>query len=181
MNVLSSAPPAVLDLSERSREVFRHIVAAYVESGEPRLAHDFGRLGMALSPATIRNVMADLEDAGLLYAPHTSAGRLPTDLGLRLFVHGGALPSRLGAGDRMPANLEQTMDEVPEAQIRWQAAGRGMGGKEEPRILQIGHHISDGRRRQRHAQPARNRARTDGSPLSTWRRRYGGRPRASAR
>ena len=43
---------------------------------------------MSLSPATIRNVMADLEDAGLLYAPHTSAGRLPTEMGLRLFVHG---------------------------------------------------------------------------------------------
>src|SRR5262249_62351717 len=46
------------------------------------------RSGLALSPATIRNVMADLEDAGLLYAPHTSAGRLPTEAGLRLFVNG---------------------------------------------------------------------------------------------
>ncbi|TMJ57954.1 MAG: hypothetical protein E6G81_11735, partial [Alphaproteobacteria bacterium] len=45
-------------------------------------------LGQHLSPATIRNVMADLEEAGLLYSPHTSAGRLPTEAGLRLFVHG---------------------------------------------------------------------------------------------
>src|SRR3546814_15001026 len=46
------------------------------------------RLGLVLSPASIRNVMADLEEAGLLYAPHTSAGRLPTEAGLRIFVDG---------------------------------------------------------------------------------------------
>ena len=101
MNVLSSAPPAVRDLSERSREVFRHIVAAYVESGEPVGSRTISRrLGMALSPATIRNVMADLEDAGLLFAPHTSAGRLPTDLGLRLFVHGLLELGRLTEAER---------------------------------------------------------------------------------
>jgi heat-inducible transcriptional repressor len=76
-------------LSERAREVFRHIVDAYVESGEPIGSRTLSRrLGMGLSPATIRNVMSDLEEAGLLQAPHTSAGRLPTDLGLRLFVDG---------------------------------------------------------------------------------------------
>jgi heat-inducible transcriptional repressor len=81
--------PAIGDLSERSREIFRHIVDAYVETGEPIGSRTISRrLGMALSPATIRNVMADLEEAGLLFAPHTSAGRLPTELGLRLFVNG---------------------------------------------------------------------------------------------
>jgi heat-inducible transcriptional repressor len=76
-------------LSERAREVFRQIVDAYVETGEPVGSRTVSRmLGLGLSPATIRNVMADLEDAGLLYAPHTSAGRMPTDLGLRLFVDG---------------------------------------------------------------------------------------------
>jgi heat-inducible transcriptional repressor len=81
--------PTIFDLSERSREIFRHIVEAYVETGEPIGSRTLSRrLGMKLSPATIRNVMADLEDLGLLYAPHTSAGRLPTDIGLRLFVHG---------------------------------------------------------------------------------------------
>lgn len=77
------------ELDKRSREVFRHIVDAYVETGEP-IGSKFlsGRSGMSLSPATIRNVMAELEMAGLLYAPHTSAGRLPTEAGLRLFVHG---------------------------------------------------------------------------------------------
>jgi heat-inducible transcriptional repressor len=77
------------ELDKRSREVFRHIVDAYVETGEPVGSKSLsGRLSTSLSPATIRNVMAELETAGLLYAPHTSAGRLPTEAGLRLFVHG---------------------------------------------------------------------------------------------
>ena len=77
------------ELDKRSREVFRHIVDAYVETGEPVGSKTLSnRLGMSLSPATIRNIMADLEATGLLYAPHTSAGRLPTEAGLRLFVHG---------------------------------------------------------------------------------------------
>jgi heat-inducible transcriptional repressor len=77
------------DLNDRSREILRHIVDAYMESGEPVGSRTISRrLAMALSPATIRNVMADLEDAGLLYAPHTSAGRLPTERGLSLFVSG---------------------------------------------------------------------------------------------
>jgi heat-inducible transcriptional repressor len=79
----------VMELSERSREIFREIVDAYVETGEPVGSRTLSRrLSVALSPATIRNVMADLEDAGLLYAPHTSAGRVPTEEGLRLFVNG---------------------------------------------------------------------------------------------
>ena len=84
-----STGQAFRELNERSREVFRLIVDAYVQSGEPVGSRTLSRrLGASLSPATIRNVMADLEEAGLLYAPHTSAGRLPTDAGLRLFVHG---------------------------------------------------------------------------------------------
>ena len=79
----------IAELSERSREIFRHVVEAYVETGDPVGSRTLARrLSSALSPATIRNVMADLQDAGLLYAPHTSAGRLPTDAGLRLFVDG---------------------------------------------------------------------------------------------
>ena len=76
-------------LNERSREIFRHVVDAYVATGDPIGSRTISRLlGTALSPATIRNVMADLEEAGLLFSPHTSAGRLPTDLGLRMFVDG---------------------------------------------------------------------------------------------
>ena len=77
------------DLNKRAREILRLIVDAYVETGEPIGSRTISRrIGMNLSPATIRNVMADLEEFGLLHAPHTSAGRLPTDAGLRLFVHG---------------------------------------------------------------------------------------------
>src|ERR1700742_1917974 len=87
----------IIELSERSREIFRQIVDAYVATGEPVGSRTLSRrLPQALSPATIRNVMADLEEIGLLHAPHTSAGRLPTEAGMRLFVSGllelGALP-----------------------------------------------------------------------------------------
>src|SRR5499425_1351062 len=86
---LPVSKPLVSELNERSREIFRQIVDAYVETGEPVGSRTLSRRGgLDLSPATIRNVMADLEEAGLLYAPHTSAGRLPTDAGLRLFVNG---------------------------------------------------------------------------------------------
>jgi heat-inducible transcriptional repressor len=81
--------PIISELNERSREIFRLVVDAYVETGEPVGSRTLSRRGtLDLSPATIRNVMADLEEAGLLFAPHTSAGRLPTELGLRLFVNG---------------------------------------------------------------------------------------------
>jgi heat-inducible transcriptional repressor len=75
--------------TERPREVFRHLVEAFLASGEPVGSRTLSqRLPLALSPASIRNVMADLESMGLLYAPHTSAGRVPTEKGLRLFVDG---------------------------------------------------------------------------------------------
>src|SRR5437764_2707091 len=83
------APSPISELNERSREIFRLIVDGYVQTGEPIGSRTLSRLlGQNLSPATIRNVMADLEEAGLLYSPHTSAGRLPTEAGLRLFVNG---------------------------------------------------------------------------------------------
>ena len=91
-------PPA---LDARSSAVLREIVEQYVETGEPVGSRTLSRrLPMALSPATIRNVMADLTDAGLLFAPHTSAGRLPTDLGLRLFVDGMLQFGELSDDDR---------------------------------------------------------------------------------
>jgi heat-inducible transcriptional repressor len=81
--------PLISELNERSREIFRMVVEAYVDTGEPVGSRTLSRRGhLELSPATIRNVLADLEEAGLLYAPHTSAGRLPTEAGLRLFVSG---------------------------------------------------------------------------------------------
>jgi heat-inducible transcriptional repressor len=78
---------AVLSLDRRSREIFRRIVESYLESGEPVGSRNLSRiLPMSLSPASVRNVMSDLEQLGLVYAPHTSAGRLPTEFGLRFFV-----------------------------------------------------------------------------------------------
>jgi heat-inducible transcriptional repressor len=77
------------DINQRSNEIFKSLVEAYVETGEPVGSRTLSRkLSQSLSPATIRNIMADLEDAGLLYSPHTSAGRLPTENGLRYFVNG---------------------------------------------------------------------------------------------
>lgn len=76
-------------LNERSREIFRQIVETYLETGEPVGSRNISRnLPMTLSPASVRNVMSDLEQLGLIFAPHTSAGRLPTHIGLRLFVDG---------------------------------------------------------------------------------------------
>ena len=76
-------------LDSRAAIVLREIVEQYVETGEPVGSRTLSRrLPLNLSPATIRNVMADLTEAGLVFAPHTSAGRLPTELGLRLFVDG---------------------------------------------------------------------------------------------
>jgi heat-inducible transcriptional repressor len=78
---------AIAELNDRSREIFRQIVESYLTTGEPVGSRNLSRiLPMTLSPASIRNVMADLEAAGLIYAPHTSAGRLPTETGLRFFV-----------------------------------------------------------------------------------------------
>ncbi|GJE46238.1 heat-inducible transcriptional repressor HrcA [Methylobacterium soli] len=78
---------ALAALNDRAREIFRQIVESYLSTGEPLGSRNLARiLPMALSPASIRNVMADLEHSGLIYAPHTSAGRLPTEQGLRFFV-----------------------------------------------------------------------------------------------
>ncbi|MCP4316793.1 MAG: heat-inducible transcriptional repressor HrcA [Hyphomicrobiales bacterium] len=80
-----TAQPAPLD--DRTREIFRRIVEIYLDSGDPVGSRNLSRvLPMALSPASVRNVMSDLEELGLIYAPHISAGRLPTQQGLRFFV-----------------------------------------------------------------------------------------------
>jgi heat-inducible transcriptional repressor len=92
MNVPTRGPNtdqarALAELNDRSREIFRQIVESYLATGEPVGSRNIARiLPMTLSPASVRNVMADLEHAGLIYAPHTSAGRLPTEIGLRFFV-----------------------------------------------------------------------------------------------
>lgn len=88
-------------LNERSRTIFRQIVESYLATGEPVGSRNLTRhLPMTLSPASVRNVMSDLEHLGLIYAPHTSAGRLPTQTGLRLFVDGLLEVGNLNADER---------------------------------------------------------------------------------
>jgi heat-inducible transcriptional repressor len=109
-------PPmqALAALNERAREIFRQIVESYLTTGEPVGSRNLARiLPMTLSPASIRNVMADLEHSGLIFAPHTSAGRLPTELGLRFFVD-----AMLELGD-----VSQDEQNRIEAQMRAAASG----------------------------------------------------------
>ena len=77
------------ELNERSQTILRYIIDAYMETGEPIGSRTISKnLDIDLSAATIRNVMADLESEGLLIAPHTSAGRMPSQKGMRLYVDG---------------------------------------------------------------------------------------------
>ena len=79
----------LLGLKPRAIKIFNALVAAYLESGQPIGSKTLAqRLRLDLSPASIRSNMSDLEQAGLLFAPHTSAGRIPTETGLRMFVDG---------------------------------------------------------------------------------------------
>jgi heat-inducible transcriptional repressor len=105
---------AIAELNERSREIFRQIVESYLATGDPVGSRNISRIiPMTLSPASVRNVMADLEHAGLIYAPHTSAGRLPTEIGLRFFVD-----AMLEIGDLAAEERERI-----EAQVRAAATG----------------------------------------------------------
>jgi heat-inducible transcriptional repressor len=96
------------ELDSRSREISRQIVETYLSTGEPVGSRNLARsLPMTLSPASVRNVMSDLEALGLIYAPHTSAGRLPTQSGLRMFVDG-----LLEIGDLTEAERKQIEAQV---------------------------------------------------------------------
>lgn len=104
-------------LDTRSREIFRQIVETYLTTGEPAGSRNLSRLlPMTLSPASVRNVMSDLEALGLIYAPHTSAGRLPTETGLRFFVD-----AMLEIGD-----LNQSDRQSIEAQVKAASGARSM-------------------------------------------------------
>ncbi|EJF91936.1 heat-inducible transcription repressor hrcA [Bartonella melophagi K-2C] len=102
-------------LDERSRDIFRHIVEAYLNDGEPVGSRNLSRLlQQTLSPATIRNVMSDLEHLGLIYAPHVSAGRMPTQSGLRFFVDAFMEVSDLPSEER--ENIEFQVKEAGHTQ-----------------------------------------------------------------
>lgn len=139
--------PPVTELSTRAREIFRLVVEGYLTSGQPvgskTLASD-GALN--LSPASIRSVLAELEGLGLLAAPHTSAGRMPTEGGLRLFVDGmmqvaepsdaerQAIERRLSAPGPIEAALEATSAILSDISG---AAGMVMVPRHEPRLAQL--------------------------------------------
>lgn len=98
---MTDRPNPLTDMSTRSREVFRRVVEGYLQSGEPVGSRTLTRsMTEKLSAATIRNVMQDLEYLGLLDSPHVSAGRIPTQLGLRMFVDGLLEVETIGASDR---------------------------------------------------------------------------------
>ena len=95
------AAPPVTELTDRARDVFRLVVEGYLENGAPIGSRTISKLpGINLSPASIRNVMQDLEELGLLSHPHTSAGRVPTESGLRLFVDGMMQAAQPSAQER---------------------------------------------------------------------------------
>lgn len=123
------------DINERSREIFRRIVDNYLATGEPLGSRNISRIiPMTLSPASVRNVMSDLEEAGLIYAPHTSAGRLPTELGLRFFVDAMLEIGDPGAAERaaiegqVKAAADRPLDTVlTEASSLLSGLSRGAG------------------------------------------------------
>src|SRR6201995_3621719 len=92
--------PSLTQLDERARDIFRRVVETYLETGEPVGSRTLSRPRGALSPASIRNTMQDLAELGLLDAPHISAGRMPTHVGLRLFVDGLLEVGDLAEDDR---------------------------------------------------------------------------------
>lgn len=97
----------ITELNERSREIFRYIVSSYLDTGSPVGSRTIAKtLDMNLSPASIRNVMADLEDMGLLASPHTSAGRMPTENGLRFYIDGLMEIGSLSKEDRKKIEAE---------------------------------------------------------------------------
>lgn len=110
-------------IDARAREIFRQIVDTYLATGEPVGSRTISRaLPLNLSPASIRNVMADLEEAGLIFSPHTSAGRIPTEFGLRFFVD-----ALLEVG---PLNADE------QARIAQQVAGSNRQGTREDLLTQ---------------------------------------------
>lgn len=142
-----SAGPPISDLNVRAREIFRLVVEEYLTSGQPVGSKTLaGSGGLNLSPASIRSVLQDLQDAGLLASPHTSAGRMPTEQGLRLFVDGimqVAEPSvaeraQIERGLASGGTIESALAAVSSALSELSAgAGVVMVPRGEPRLAQI--------------------------------------------
>jgi heat-inducible transcriptional repressor len=140
--------PPITELSDRARDVFRMVVESYLGSGAPVGSRTISKLpGINLSPASIRNVMQDLEELGILSHPHTSAGRVPTESGLRLFVDGMMQAAAPSAEER--AAIEGRLEKggpIEEALAAATAALSGLSAcagivlvpKREPVLHQLG-------------------------------------------
>ena len=141
------ASPTLPELTTRAREIFRLVVEGYIASGHPVGSKALaGPGGVNLSSASIRSVLQELQDAGLLAAPHTSAGRMPTEVGLRLFVDGimqVAEPSvaeraHIERGLSSGGTIEQALAAATSALSELSAgAGVVMVPRREPRLMQI--------------------------------------------
>jgi len=137
----------ITELTDRSREIFRRVVEGYISSGQPVGSKTLaGSSGINLSPASIRSVLADLETLGLLSAPHTSAGRMPTEIGLRLFVDGMMQVAEPTADERAaierglnaPGPIEAALAATSAALSDLSAcAGVIMVPRREPRLVQM--------------------------------------------
>lgn len=111
------------ELDPRAREVLREIIVQYVSSGEPISSRSLAKCGrFQLSPATLRNVMADLEDLGYVYQPHTSAGRVPCDSGYRYFINHLMRSRRLSQHEREV--IDDQVDQVTDLDEGMQLASR---------------------------------------------------------
>lgn len=137
----------ITELTDRAREIFRRVVEGYIDSGQPVGSKTLAADGtLNLSPASIRSVLADLESLGLLAAPHTSAGRMPTDAGLRIFVDGmmrvaeptmqerAAIEARLAEAGPVEAALQQASAILSDLSG---AAGMVMVAPREQRLAQF--------------------------------------------
>jgi len=138
--------PPITELTTRAREIFRLVVEGYLDSGQAVGSKTLAAGGVNLSPASIRSVLHDLEMLGLLAAPHTSAGRLPTEAGLRLFVDGIMQVAEPSAEERAvierrladPGPIETAL-EATSAILSSLSAGAGvvMVPSREPRLAQL--------------------------------------------
>lgn len=137
----------ITELTSRAREIFGHVVEGYLDTGLPVGSKTLAQSPRVnLSPASIRSVLAELEQLGLLAAPHTSAGRMPTDMGLRLFVDGmmqvaepsqherDAIERRLSEPGPIEAALEATSSILSELSA---CAGVVMVPRREPKLVQF--------------------------------------------
>lgn len=151
LSILPSTPGGDLaQLDERSREIFRQIVESYLMTGEPVGSRNISKLlPTSLSAASVRNVMQDLETLGLIHAPHISAGRLPTEIGLRFFVDAMLEVGDISAAERQQIEAQiragqrtQTLEGLlTEASALLSGLSRGAGvvvtAKRDPRLKQV--------------------------------------------